>query len=203
MLQSHTSPTYRLAHSSTPQQDNTQKVDAARRYPGIRIVWLNWLTDSLALWHKQDETPYLLHPPPGADGEEGAAAAVASPPSDAHQISSDPDPDADDWDELLVADSSRAGEGSGDGGGGGDGGGAGAEGEGRALGPLGVEGPPDEEEERIVLDGVDWATTNDEVEEAMYESDDEDEAGSVKSAGGGGMSEDEGSFTDETNSVIR
>ena len=110
------SPTSHLAHPFAPQQDNTQKVDAARRYPGIRIVWLNWLTDSLALWGRQDETPYLLHPTVREDAS--TPAAVASPASDAHQISSDPDPDADDWDELGDSGSSS-----------------------RALGVLGVEGP--------------------------------------------------------------
>lgn len=171
------------------QQDSTQKVDAARRCTGIHIVWLNWLTDSLALWGRQDETPYLLHPTVREDA--GTPAAVASPASDAHQISSDPDPDADDWDELGDSGSSS-----------------------RALGVLGVEGPGPGPGPRVDMDGeftpqeVDWAAANDEVDQYLMESDDEDEGGgdggNVNSAaGGGGMSEDEGSLTDESNSIIR
>jgi RNA polymerase II subunit A C-terminal domain phosphatase len=72
------------------------KVDAARKRGGIKIVWLAWFTDSVALWHRQDETPYLLDDPPVAVGLN------SSPTVDYHQISSDPD--TDDWDE----DSDRA-----------------------------------------------------------------------------------------------
>ncbi|KAI6047826.1 hypothetical protein EDC04DRAFT_2863998 [Pisolithus marmoratus] len=69
----------------------TAKVDAARRKGGIKIVWLSWFTDSVALWQRQDETPYLLDAPT-------PSAASLSPNLDPHQISSDPEPDADDWD---------------------------------------------------------------------------------------------------------
>ncbi|CAL1694574.1 unnamed protein product [Somion occarium] len=74
----------------------TVKVDAARRQGGIKIVWLAWFTDSIAFWRRQDETPYLMDPEP-----INVTAGPASPysPPDAHQISSDPEPDADDWDE--------------------------------------------------------------------------------------------------------
>ncbi|CCM03635.1 uncharacterized protein FIBRA_05779 [Fibroporia radiculosa] len=75
----------------------TQKVDAARRSGGIKIVWLSWFTDSVALWKRQDETPYLMDPDPPPQ------ASAASPPSDPHQISSDPEPDADDWDQERAA----------------------------------------------------------------------------------------------------
>ncbi|THG99880.1 hypothetical protein EW026_g2562 [Hermanssonia centrifuga] len=71
----------------------TVKVDAARRQGGIKIVWLAWFTDSIALWQRQDETPYLIDPEPVV------VVGPASPPSDTHQISSDPEPDADDWDD--------------------------------------------------------------------------------------------------------
>lgn len=74
-------------------QRGTVKVDTARRQGGIKIVWLAWFTDSIALWQRQDETPYLIDPEPVA------ARGPASPPSDPNQISSDPEPDADDWDE--------------------------------------------------------------------------------------------------------
>ena len=95
--QVHVAPSVSVNSPISPifHQAGTQKVDAARRYPSIKIVWLNWLHDSIALWQRQDETPYLLEPRPGM----GSGAALASPPSDPHQISSDPEPDADDWDE--------------------------------------------------------------------------------------------------------
>lgn len=71
------------------------KVDAARRQGGIKIVWLAWFTDSIALWQRQDETRYLIDP------EAAVIDGPASPPSDPHQISSDPEPDADDWDRTV------------------------------------------------------------------------------------------------------
>ena len=52
---------------------------------------LTWFTDSVALWQRQEETPYLLEDPT-------PPAASLSPNLDPHQISSDPEPDADDWD---------------------------------------------------------------------------------------------------------
>lgn len=64
------------------------KVDTARRRGNIKVVWLAWFTDSLALWKRQDETPYLLDDPP-----------VAGPSSPHILSSSDLDIDDDeDWD---------------------------------------------------------------------------------------------------------
>lgn len=74
----------------------TAKVDAARKRGGVKIVWLSWFTDSVALWQRQDETPYLLDAPT-------PSAASLSPNLDPNQISSDPEPDADDWDVVPVA----------------------------------------------------------------------------------------------------
>lgn len=54
-------------------------------------MWLSWFTDSVALWQRQEETPYLIDDP-------ASSAASLSPNLDPHQISSDPEPDADDWD---------------------------------------------------------------------------------------------------------
>lgn len=69
----------------------TVKVDNARKRKGIKIVWLAWFTDSIAFWRHLDETPYLLDDP-------HAVGPSSSPISDPHQISSDPEPDEDDWD---------------------------------------------------------------------------------------------------------
>ncbi|KAI8990580.1 hypothetical protein BD414DRAFT_484090 [Trametes punicea] len=186
----------------------TQKVDAARRRGGIKIVWLAWFTDSVALWARQDETPYLLDPEPrpdagGGGGEGEDDARLASPPSDPHQISSDPEPDADDWDELGEggsagrASSGRRGlglesEGAGDGAGAGAGSAGGEGEEGVGTGAAG-----------LALDEVDWDEINNEVEAAMNESDDDGEGGGEGEAASvrSGFSEDE-SWTDESNSII-
>lgn len=110
------------------------------------------------------------------DPEPPAQTSVASPPSDPHQISSDPEPDADDWDEDRAA-----------------------TGDGRDAGG-----------ESLALDEVDWDEINNEVEAAMNESDDDGEEDGDQSERSdrsgmksGNASEDEGSWTDESNSVIR
>lgn len=70
----------------------TVKVDTARKRGGIKIVWLAWFMDCITLWRRQDETPYLLDDPP-------IVVPSSSPITDSQQISSDPDPDGDDWDQ--------------------------------------------------------------------------------------------------------
>jgi RNA polymerase II subunit A-like phosphatase len=45
-------------------QRGTVKVDAARKRGGIKIVWLSWFTDCIALWQRQDESAYLLDDAP-------------------------------------------------------------------------------------------------------------------------------------------
>ena len=158
-------------------QLGTEKIYRARKMPYIKIVWLQWLNDSIALWQRQDETPYLVEPEPASATDDSGSAALASPHSDPQQISSDPEPDADDWDEL-------AGTGSG---------------AGQTIGPLGVEGAGGDQ--GLELDEVDWNAINDEVEAFMNESDDDGDR--VGASVRGGMSDDEGSWTDETNSIIR
>jgi RNA polymerase II subunit A C-terminal domain phosphatase len=48
--------------------------------------------DCITLWRRQDESPYLLDDPP-------LPVSSSSPMTDSQQISSDPDPDGDDWDQ--------------------------------------------------------------------------------------------------------
>jgi RNA polymerase II subunit A-like phosphatase len=60
-------------------------------------VWLAWFTDSIARWERQDETPYLMDEPRSLSATAPDTASSPAPP-DAQQISSDPEPDADDWD---------------------------------------------------------------------------------------------------------
>ncbi|KAG6851395.1 hypothetical protein H0H93_005793 [Arthromyces matolae] len=80
----------------------TVKVDMARKRGGIKIVWLAWFTDSIAKWQRQDETPYLLEEPT-------AVGHPSSPMTDTQQISSDPEPDTDDWDEEVIPDAKDPG----------------------------------------------------------------------------------------------
>ncbi|KAK7465542.1 CTD phosphatase Fcp1 [Stygiomarasmius scandens] len=73
----------------------TVKVDMARKRGGIKIVWLAWFTDSVALWQRQDETPYLLDDPP--------AAGPSTSPLSFQQMSSDPELDEEEEWELEAA----------------------------------------------------------------------------------------------------
>lgn len=50
-------------------------MDMARKRGGIKIVWLAWFTDSIALWSRQDEKPYFLDDPP-------TATTSSNPPMD-------------------------------------------------------------------------------------------------------------------------
>ncbi|KAI9444894.1 hypothetical protein H4582DRAFT_2108679 [Lactarius indigo] len=75
----------------------TSKIDQARKRGNIKVVWLAWFTDSIARWERQDETPYLMDEPRPSNVNAPDTASSPAPP-DAHQISSDPEPDADDWD---------------------------------------------------------------------------------------------------------
>ncbi|KAF8260723.1 hypothetical protein EI94DRAFT_1747641 [Lactarius quietus] len=75
----------------------TSKIDHARKRGDIKIVWLAWFTDSIARWERLDETPYLMDEPRSSNVNAPDTASSPAPP-DAHQISSDPEPDADDWD---------------------------------------------------------------------------------------------------------
>ncbi|KAF8203863.1 hypothetical protein BJ912DRAFT_941247, partial [Pholiota molesta] len=70
----------------------TVKVDMARKRGGIKIVWLAWFTDSIALWRRQDEKPYLLDDLP-------MSGPSSSPIAESQLISSDIDLDSDDWDQ--------------------------------------------------------------------------------------------------------
>lgn len=69
-------------------------MDSARKRGGIKIVWLSWFTDSIALWYRQDETPYLL------DDPTSISHPTTSPTSD--QVSPDPEADSNDWDEDVA-----------------------------------------------------------------------------------------------------
>ncbi|KXN90103.1 RNA polymerase II subunit A C-terminal domain phosphatase [Leucoagaricus sp. SymC.cos] len=158
----HADLTPEVTHVVTAKR-GTKKVETARKRGGIKIVRPEWLNDSVALWGRQDEEPYLFY-------DSSATTVSASPLISDHQISSDPEPDADDWDldpvELkarVAQEESEAGS------------------RGGAVGALHLE-------------EIDWNDINDEVEAAMMESDDESiDERSERSTGM--RSEDE--FTDE------
>ncbi|KAF5392414.1 hypothetical protein D9757_002308 [Collybiopsis confluens] len=69
----------------------TVKVDMAQRRGNIKVVWLSWFTDSVALWQRQDETKYLLDYPP-------AVGPISSPPTASSDL--DIDIDDEDWEDL-------------------------------------------------------------------------------------------------------
>ena len=72
-------------------------------------MWLAWFTDSVARWERQDETPYLMDEPRSLSAPAPDTASSPAPP-DAQQISSDPEPDADDWD--VEPESRKSGSGA-------------------------------------------------------------------------------------------
>ncbi|CAK5280408.1 unnamed protein product [Mycena citricolor] len=87
----------------------TVKVDSARKRGNIKIVWLQWFLDCINLWHRQDETPYLLDDPPpvatdplrvssssGDVGEEEWDSALHN----GSQVASELSLDAIDWNDI-------------------------------------------------------------------------------------------------------
>ena len=157
-------------------------MEKALAHGGILVVWLQWFTDSVAKWQRQDESRYLL----GDERTESPARdLVSSPPSDPNAISTDTDPEA------LVGDGDDDDS---------------AE---NLMDPLtnnksemGAQENADDNldfdnDAELELDDVDWDNVNDEVEAAMMESDDDDDSRSVGSAAS------DGSFAEEAMSTTR
>ncbi|KAF8665249.1 hypothetical protein AX16_000271 [Volvariella volvacea WC 439] len=71
----------------------TVKVDAARKRGGIKIVWLAWFNDSIALWARQDETPYLLDEPPTITPAPSSSSSAAPPEPNAEEENDEADVD--------------------------------------------------------------------------------------------------------------
>ncbi|KAL5535724.1 FCP1 [Sanghuangporus sanghuang] len=137
----------------------TQKVEKANSQPGIFVVWLQWFTDSVAQWKRQDERRYLLDAVKDTSPQNEVASS--SPPSDPNAVSSDTDPeglvgDGDDdlsedlLEEIQNSESLAAPTGG-------------------AAGVTGLD-----TEASLNLNEVDWQEVNDEVDAAMMESDSED-----------------------------
>jgi RNA polymerase II subunit A-like phosphatase len=80
---------FTFGHLMRDIQRGTVKVDAARRRGGILIVRLAWLMDSISLWRRQDETPYLLDDPrPGTIAEPSPSNVSVDPEPEEWQITS-------------------------------------------------------------------------------------------------------------------
>ena len=45
---------------ASSQKTRTQKVREAAKYPHIKIVTQQWLTQSMSKWKKEDESEYLV-----------------------------------------------------------------------------------------------------------------------------------------------
>lgn len=74
------------------------KVDAARKRGGAKIVWLAWFTDSIALWRRQDEAPYLLDEPSSTVAQSSSGGPVPDP----SELPTAPELGNDDWDEDVT-----------------------------------------------------------------------------------------------------
>ena len=150
--------------------------------PNVQVVWIQWFSDCIAQWRRQDESRYLL------DEEPVPPDAVASsPPSDPNAVSSDTDPEAlvGDGDDDDMEDVLEPNEGQ----------------------PPSINGskPASVQEGRgsaapdgeLDLNEVDWQDVNDEVDAAMMESDSEDEDGGRGSTRSSVVSEDESMMEDD------
>jgi RNA polymerase II subunit A C-terminal domain phosphatase len=134
-------------------QPGTAKVDQARRRGGIYIVWLSWFTDSIALWQRQPEEPYLLEGPPSMP----STTTPPDTPTKDPMISSDLEPDDDEWDTSAMETSPTGAD---------------------VTTPASDDpqtAPPTSRVGELQLDDIDWNEINDEVEAAMNETDDDDE----------------------------
>lgn len=87
----------------------------ARKRGGIKIVWKEWFYDSVALWKRQDEKPYLLQDPPvtlPAPPEQESSPVSPNGEgagTDPHINSSDLDIDSDEFDQDPVENKPDAG----------------------------------------------------------------------------------------------
>ncbi|THH02377.1 hypothetical protein EW145_g6760 [Phellinidium pouzarii] len=157
----------------------TQKVEKARLLEGVFVVWLQWFTDSVARWKRQDEHNYLLD---DTQSLSPHADAASSPPSDPNAISTDTDPEAlvGDGDDEESSDHMLN---------------AIPDSESLAAPSEGLAEVNDVDTDAdLDLGGVDWQDVNDEVDAAMMESDSEDDdTQSVGSTSGlsSAVSEDE------------
>lgn len=161
----------------------TAKIDQARKRGNIKIVWLAWFTDSIARWERQAETPYLMDEPRSSSATAPDTASSPAPP-DAQQISSDPEPDADDWD---VEPGSRKGD-------------SGAVASGvvaAARGDRGTVGEDElddlkriEEQSRNLELSLSWEDVDEELREFLASGDEEDEDSDEEDGDGDGDGDD-------------
>lgn len=88
--------THLVVSSARPR---TQKVRQAAKFPSIKIVNQDWLTESLTQWKRVDETPYLVDIHPGdRAAPKPLAEAVSADTTDAEPVS-----DVDESDDTAAA----------------------------------------------------------------------------------------------------
>ncbi|VDC08041.1 unnamed protein product [Peniophora sp. CBMAI 1063] len=148
----------------------TQKVAQAKGMKDVSVVWVSWLTDSIARWERMPEAGYLLDAPvpeeAGAVDAEGEDEPDSPAAGAAEQISSDPEPDADDWDRERGGTGEPEGKGA-------------VESEskdGESVGTgEGEEGMEDAGEDVVDFGLVAWDDANDELEAFLAEEDSEED----------------------------
>ena len=80
---------------------------ARKRGAGIKIVWLAWFTDSVALWERQDESKYLLDEPvpppppaPSASSTLQTEAETGNERSTTPSMEEDEEDDPEEWEDA-------------------------------------------------------------------------------------------------------
>ncbi|TGO39176.1 hypothetical protein BHYA_0059g00410 [Botrytis hyacinthi] len=72
---------------ASSQKTRTQKVREAAKYPHIKIVTQQWLTQSMSKWKKEDESEYLVEINPADRRQSGDLTNVPSPGEDSEESS--------------------------------------------------------------------------------------------------------------------
>lgn len=163
-------------------QRGTQKVELAQREQGVFIVWFSWFTDSVAQCRRQDERPYQLEQPSGANVQHPPGAYPPSDPSsdsfdmdseetedeervsDPTQIQPSPPQQSEQQSQVQTQQQRSGGEGGSDG----------VEVTVQMVTDPDADVEFEDQGEMLDLAGVDWQDVNDEVDAAMMESDSEE-----------------------------
>ncbi|CAD6451303.1 0797f74f-4015-4c3d-bcc2-327d67837554 [Sclerotinia trifoliorum] len=85
---------------ASSQKTRTQKVREAAKYPHIKIVTQQWLTQSMSKWKKEDESDYLVDISPADRRPSGDMTNVSSPGNDSEESSDYTESDDYDDDDM-------------------------------------------------------------------------------------------------------
>ncbi|EDN92118.1 hypothetical protein SS1G_07980 [Sclerotinia sclerotiorum 1980 UF-70] len=85
---------------ASSQKTRTQKVREAAKYPHIKIVTQQWLTQSMSKWKKEDESDYLVDISPADRRPSGDMTNVSSPGDDSEESSDYTESDDYDDDDM-------------------------------------------------------------------------------------------------------